>query len=111
LHENGKLILGESIADLGGLTIAYNALEKAIAKKPHPAIDGFTPEQRFFISWGRVWGTNDTPQFDRLQVNTNPHPLGKFRAIAAPSNLQPFAQAFDCKNGDPMVRQQPCRIW
>jgi putative endopeptidase len=111
LHENGKLILGESIADLGGLTIAYNALEKAIAKKPHPLIDGFTPEQRFFISWGRVWGTNATPQFERMQVLTNPHPLGQFRAIAAPSNLEPFALAFDCKSGDPMVRQTPCRIW
>jgi putative endopeptidase len=111
LHENGKLILGESIADLGGMAIAFNALEKAIAGKPHPPIDGFTPEQRFFISSARIWGGNSTPEFDRLQVNTNPHPLGRFRAIAAPSNLDAFVKAFDCKAGTPMVREHPCRIW
>jgi putative endopeptidase len=111
LHENGKLILGESIADLGGMAIAFRAMEKAIAGKPHPAIDGFTPEQRFFISSARIWGGNSTPEFDRLQVKTNPHPLGRFRAIAAPSNLEAFAKAFDCKAGSPMVREQPCRIW
>jgi putative endopeptidase len=111
LHENGRLVLGESIADLGGLTIAYRALETALTGKPRPAIDGFTPEQRFFISWARVWGTNSTPQFERLQIATNPHPLGQFRAIAPPSNLEQFAKAFDCKSGDPMVRAQPCRIW
>jgi len=111
LHENGRLVLGESIADLGGLTIAYRALETALAGKPRPAIDGFSPEQRYFISWARVWGTNYTPQFERLQIATNPHPLGQFRAIAAPSNLEQFAKAFDCHSGDPMVRAQPCRIW
>ena len=111
LHENGNLILGESIADLGGMAIAFRALEKAIAGKPHPAINGFTPEQRFFISSARIWGGNSTPEFERLQVATNPHPLGRLRAIAAPSNLEAFAKAFDCKAGAPMVREQPCRIW
>jgi putative endopeptidase len=114
LHENGKLVLGESIADLGGLTIAYKAFGKSLEGKPRPeAIDGFTPEQRFFLSWARVWAANDRPEFDRLMANLNPHALGRFRAIAAPSNMPPFAQAFDCKGGDPMVRpeDQRCEIW
>jgi putative endopeptidase len=114
LHENGKLVLGESIADLGGLTIAYKALEKSLEAKPRPeAIDGFTPEQLFFLSWAKVWAANDRPEFDRLMANLNPHALGRFRAIAAPSNMPPFAQAFDCKGGDPMVRpeDQRCEIW
>ena len=114
LHENGKLVLGESIADLGGLTIAYKAFERSLEGKRRPeAIDGFPPEQRFFLSWARVWAANDRPEFERLMVNLNPHALDRFRAIAAPSNLPAFAQAFDCKSGDAMVRpeDQRCQIW
>jgi len=112
LHENGKLVLGESIADLGGLTIAYKALQKSFEGKPRPQnIDGLTPEQRFFISWATTWAANDRTEFERLQVKTNPHPLDKFRAIGAPSNLDEFAKAFGCKAADPMVREQRCQIW
>jgi len=112
LHQNGKLVLGESIADLGGLTIAYKAFEKSLEGKPRPAnIDGFTPEQRLFLNWARVWATNGRPEFERLQTNTNPHPLGRFRAIGAPSNIPEFAAAFGCKSGDPMVRTDRCLIW
>jgi putative endopeptidase len=112
LHENGKLVLGESIADLGGLTIAFKAFEKSLEGKPRPQnIDGLTPEQRFFISWATTWATNDRPEFERLQVKTNPHPLDKFRAIAAPSNLEEFRKAFGCKAGDAMVRSDRCQIW
>jgi putative endopeptidase len=112
LHEKGKLVLGESIADLGGLTIAYRALRKALEGKPEPAlIDGLTADQRFFLAWARVWATNDRPEFARLMVNTNPHPLDRFRAIGPPSNLPEFAKAFSCKAGDPMVRAEACRIW
>ncbi len=112
LHQNGKLVLGESIADLGGLTIAYKAFEKSLEGKPRPApIDGFTPEQRLFLNWARVWATNARPEFERLQTNTNPHPLGRFRAIGAPSNIPEFAAAFGCKPGDPMVRADRCLIW
>jgi putative endopeptidase len=114
LHENGKLVLGESIADLGGLTIAYKAFEKSLEGKPRPeTIDGFSPEQRFFLSWARVWAANDRPEFERMMVNLNPHALDRFRAIGAPSNMPVFAQAFDCKGGDQMVRpeEQRCEIW
>jgi len=114
VHENGKLVLGESIADLGGLTLAYNAYEKSLEGKPRPKnIDGFTPEQRFFIAWAQNWAANMRPQFARLLLNIDPHPLPRFRAIGPPSNMPAFAKAFDCKPGEPMVRppSERCRIW
>jgi putative endopeptidase len=111
LNVNGKLVLGESTADLGGLTLAYRALEKALEGKPKTPIEGFTPEQRFFLSWARVWAANSRPEYQRLHTATNPHPLDRFRAIGAPSNLTEFAKAFSCKAGDPMVRAEACRIW
>jgi putative endopeptidase len=112
LHENGKLVLGESIGDLGGLTIAYAAYEKSLEGKPRPPDkDGFTPEQRFFLGWAQVWGMNVRPEYARLQTNTDPHPLPKFRGIGPPSNMAEFAKAFGCKKGDAMVREQACKIW
>jgi len=112
LHENGKLVLGESIADLGGITIAYAAYEKSLEGKPRPPDkDGFTPEQRFFLGWAQVWGANDRPEYERLMANTNPHPLPRFRGNGPLSNMAEFAKAFGCKRGDPMVRQQICKIW
>lgn len=114
IHENGKLVLGESIADLGGLTLAYRAYEKSLEGKPRPKdTDGFTPEQRFFIAWAQNWATNMRPEFARLLLNVNPHPLPRFRAIAAPSNMPAFARAFHCKPGEPMVRPSSdrCQIW
>ena len=112
LHENGKLVLGESIADLGGLTIAFKAYQISLRGKQHPApIDGLTAEQRFFLSWAQVWAQNNRPEYERLIINTNPHPLGPFRAIGAPSNIPAFSEAFSCQAGDPMVRSVPCQIW
>jgi predicted metalloendopeptidase len=114
LHENGKLVLGESIADLGGLTIAYRAFRKSLEGKAEPApIDGFTADQRFFLAYARVWAENDRPEYLRLKVATDPHPADRIRAIAAPSNLPEFAKAFSCKPGDAMVRPEAdrCRIW
>jgi putative endopeptidase len=114
LHENGKLVLGESIADLGGLTIAHKAYELSLRGKPAPApIDGLTADQRFFLAWAHVWASNDRPEFERLLVNTNPHPLGRFRAIGAPSNMPAFSRAFGCKAGDPMDHSgaELCQIW
>ena len=111
-HLNGKLVLGESIADLGGLSIAHRAYQRSLKGKEKPApIDGLTDDQRFFISWARVWASSDRPEFARLIVNTNPHPLDRFRAIGAPSNMPEFAKAFACRPGDPMVRAQKCEIW
>jgi putative endopeptidase len=111
LHQNGNLVLGESIGDLGGLAIAYTAYENSISGKRPPNIDGFTPEQRFFLGWAQVWGANQRPEAARTQTNTDPHPLARFRGNGPLSNMEAFARAFGCKKGDPMVRDNPCKIW
>jgi putative endopeptidase len=114
LHENGKLVEGESIADLGGLTISFAAFRKSLAGKPEPPqIDGFTPEQRFFIAFAQIWANNTRPEFARLMVATNPHPLGQFRSNGPLSNMPAFAKAFGCTASSPMVRPETerCRIW
>ena len=113
MHENGKLVLGESIADLGGLNLAYRALQKAEKGKKPALVGGLTADQRFYLSFAQIWASNDRPEFERLMVNTNPHPLARFRAIAAPSNMPEFARAFDCKEGDAMARPTAirCQIW
>jgi predicted metalloendopeptidase len=111
LHQNGKLVLGESIGDLGGLAIAFAAYEKSITGHRPPDIDGFTPEQRFFLGWAQVWGTNQRIEAARTQTNTDPHPLARFRGNGPLSNMEAFAKAFGCKKGDAMVREQPCKIW
>ena len=111
LHQNGKLVLGESIGDLGGLSIAYAAYEKSIEGKRPKDIDGFTPEQRFFLGWAQVWGANQRAEAARLQTNTDPHPLARFRANGPLSNMEAFAKAFGCRKGEAMVREPSCRIW
>ena len=113
IHENGKLVLGESIADLGGLNLAYRALQKAEKGKKPALIGGLTADQRFFLSYAQIWASNDRPEFERLMVNTNTHPLGRFRAVAAPSNMPEFVRAFDCKEGAAMARPPAirCQIW
>jgi putative endopeptidase len=112
LHENGKLVLGESIADLGGLAISYAAYEKSLQGKPRPADkDGFTPEQRFFLGWAQVWGANMRMENARLLTNTDPHPLPRFRGNGPLSNMAEFAKAFGCQKGEAMVRGQVCKIW
>ena len=114
LHENGKLVEGESIADLGGLAIAYAAYQKSLNGRPAPPekdANGFTPEQIFFLGYVQTWTINSRPEYARLQVNTDPHPFPKFRAIGPISNMPEFARAFHCKKGDPMVRANVCKIW
>ncbi len=112
LHQNGKLVLGESIADLGGLSIALRAYDMSLEGKPPVApIAGLNDKQRIFLSWARIWASNDRPEFVRLMVNVNPHPLDRFRAIAAPSNIPEFAKVFGCRTGDPMIRGEICQIW
>ena len=113
LHENGKLVLGESIADLGGLVIAHAAFEKTEEAKSTALKEGFTPEQRFFIAFGRVWGGVSRPEFERMLATADVHPLSRFRGPAAMSNMPEFAAAFGCKAGDAMVRsgEERCRIW
>ena len=101
---NGNLTLGENIADLGGLAIAYDAMKKATDGTPDPKIDGLTRDQRFFLNWGTVWRRSFTPEELEGRLATDPHAPANFRAIGAPSNLPAFAAAFSCKPGDPMVR-------
>jgi predicted metalloendopeptidase len=114
LHENGKLVLGESIADLGGVTLAHMAFDNTPEGKANsPAIDGFTPEQRFFLSFARIWGTTARPEYERMMTTVDPHPLPRFRAKGALLNTPAFARAFDCHAGDAMVNpaDQICKIW
>jgi putative endopeptidase len=114
LNQNGKLVLGESIGDLGGLKIAWLAFQKSMQGKPRVAdIDGFTPEQRFFLGWAQVWGRKSTPEAMRQQILTDPHPLGRFRTNGPLSNMPQFAEAFHCNLGDAMVRpaDKRCQVW
>jgi len=111
---NGKLTLGENIGDLGGLTIAYAALEKALAGRPRPPlIDGFTPEQRFFLSWAQIWRQTIRPEAQRVRLATDPHSPGKFRVDGPLGNMPEFFEAFGCGAGSPMVRPAGLRtsIW
>jgi predicted metalloendopeptidase len=114
LHQKGQLVVGESVADLGGLTVAYAAYQKSLQGKPKPKdINGFTPEQRFFLGWAQVWAQNIRPEAARLRTATDPHPLGRFRVNGPLSNMPAFAQAYQCKDGDAMVRppDKRCQIW
>lgn len=111
-HLKGKLVNGEAIADLGGLKIAWAAYQKSLEGKPKPeSIDGFTPEQRFFLGYAQVWAATATPQFELLQTNTNEHPLPRFRLNGTLSNMPEFRKAFGCQAGDKMVRADECAIW
>ncbi len=116
-HVNGKLTQGENIADLGGSKIAYAALEKALQRQGAEAasrkIDGFTPEQRFFLSWAQVWRSNIRPEMLRMRLVTDPHSPGQFRCNGPLSNLSEFAQAFGVPEGSPMIRpeNEQVQIW
>ncbi|MDT7541925.1 MAG: putative endopeptidase [Acidobacteriota bacterium] len=114
LNENGKLVVGESVADLGGLVIAYTAWQNSLKGKPKPVtIDGYTPEQRFFLAYAHGWATSIRPELARLLTNVDPHPLPKFRVNGPLSNMPQFSAAFQCKSGDQMVRadKDRCVIW
>jgi len=110
---NGELTLGENIADLGGVSLAYEALERSLDGKERKLIDGFTPEQRFFLSFAQVWRTNIRENELRRRVAVDPHSPGIFRAIGPLVNLQPFYDAFGIKEADPMWRKPDDRakIW
>ena len=103
-----------AIGDLAGARIAYRALEiSRRGKAPLPTIDGFTPEQQFFIAWGQFRGDAIRPETQRTMVQRGPHPTGEYRVIGPLSNMPEFAAAFSCKPGDPMVRggEQQVVIW
>ncbi len=106
LHVNGSLTLGENLADLGGLAVAYAAMEKAYAQRQRTKLEGFTPEQRFFLGWARVWR-------NLQKVQTDPHAPAKWRINGPLSNLPEFRAAWGCQDADPMVRPAGVRakIW
>ena len=110
LHVNGKLTLGENIADLGGLATAHDAMKIAVGDKPDPKTDGLTRDQRFFLNFGTSWRGQNTPDSLKVQLASDPHAPRQFRAIGAPANLPAFAAAFSCKAGDVMVRSDDTKV-
>jgi putative endopeptidase len=100
---NGNLTLGENIADLGGLNIAYDAFQKAVAGKPDPKTDGMTRDQRFFLGFASAYREKYTPELTKMIIASDPHSPDGVRANGTPSNVDAFAKAFGCKEGDAMV--------
>ncbi|AKD02053.1 M13 family metallopeptidase [Pontibacter korlensis] len=113
LHVNGKLTLGENIADIGGLNIAYTALQKALVETHPGNIDGLTPEQRFFLAWAQIWRVNMRDEAQNQQILTDPHAPGRFRTNGPVANMPQFYEAFGCNQGEPMVRgeEERIKIW
>ncbi len=112
LHVNGRLTLGENIADLGGVSIAFEALKRRLTAEPQRrrTVDGFTPEQRFFISWAQIWRENSRDDSRRLRLTIDPHSPGRPRALGPVMNLPEFAQAFSIREGSPMWRPPAERV-
>ena len=114
VHLNGELTLGENTADNGGLRLSYMALESRLKHRSSAAtakIDGFTPEQRFFLGFGQIWCQNVTPESARLRAITDSHSPGQYRVDGVLVNMPEFQQAYGCKAGQPMVSANRCRTW
>jgi len=114
VHHNGKLVLGESIGDLAGAKLAYRGYLKSREDKgPEPTLDGFTPEQQFFIAWGQWRGDETRMETQRTMIQGDPHPIAKYRVNGPLSNLPAFREAFQCKADAPMVRAEKdrCDVW
>ena len=111
LKVNGKLTLGENVADNGGMRIGYMALLSALAGKQPAPVDGLTAEQRFFLGWANVWCQNQTDELSRMLVTVDQHSPSRWRVNAVTSNMPEFREAFHCKADAPMVRQNACRVW
>lgn len=112
VHLNGQLTLGENGADNAGARIAYMAMEATLNPSDRRSIDGYTPEQRFFLAFARVFCENARPQYAAAAVKTDPHSPGRFRVIGVVTNMPEFAQAFHCGPGQPMTAgPQSCRVW
>ena len=112
-HVNGELTQGENIADIGGVKLAYAALQKALDKNPQAReqkIDGFTPEQRFFLSFAAIWRSKIRDEEQKLRLNTDPHSPAQYRVNGPLSDLPEFAKAFDVPDGSPMVRPADKRV-
>ncbi|MDP4245183.1 MAG: M13 family metallopeptidase, partial [Bacteroidota bacterium] len=113
LHVNGRLTLGENLADLGGLSIAYEAFTKTKQFKEGAKIDGFTPQQRFFLNWAQVWRSNTVPQTAAQLILTDPHSPGEYRCNGPISNIDAWYEAFHIKEGDKLFKpaDKRTRIW
>jgi endothelin-converting enzyme/putative endopeptidase len=111
VHVNGKLTLGEDVADLGGLILAYRAWLDETANKTIDQKDGLTPSQRFFVGYGQSWCSNTRPETLRMRAITDPHSPEKYRTNGVVSNMPEFAKAFACKAGQPMVKDPVCKVW
>ena len=113
LHVNGELTQGENIADIGGVKLAYAALQKALAKHPEERtkkIDGFTPEQRFFLSFAAIWRSKIRDEDQKLRLTTDPHSPAQFRVNGPLSNMPEFQKALDVPDGSAMVRPADKRV-
>lgn len=111
LHVNGTYTLGENIGDLGGSNVAFEALKMLLKKKGHPEkIDGYTAEQRFFLSWATIWRTMMREETMRNRIKTDPHAPGMYRAVAPLQNIDAFYEAFDIKEGDKMYKKPEDRV-
>jgi endothelin-converting enzyme/putative endopeptidase len=108
---NGKLTLGENVADNGGVRLAYMALMDVLTRKPQGNIDGFTPQQRFFLGYAQIWCQNVKPEEARRRAQIDPHSPGEYRVNGVLSNSPEFQSAFGCKAGQPMVTENACRVW
>lgn len=109
-HVNGKLTLDENIADLGGLSTAYDALQAATAGAPDPRVGRQSRDQNFFLNWATIWRAKVTPELQKMLLTSDPHAPARFRAIGPPSNLAAYEAAFGCKPGEPMVRSGAERV-
>ncbi len=108
---NGQLTMGENVADLGGMMLAYMAWKTETRGQKLDSIDGFTPEQRFFIGFGQSWCADTRDEAKRMYATIDPHSPDKYRANGVVSNTPEFQQAFQCKAGSAMVREKRCRVW
>jgi putative endopeptidase len=111
VHLNGKLTLGENTADNGGVHLAFLALMKSLDTKPQPKIDGFTPQQRFFLGYAQIWCQNVRPEAARLRAQTDPHSDGRDRVNGVVGNMPEFGEAFACRAGQSMIHAPACRVW
>jgi putative endopeptidase len=110
MHVNGKLTQGENLADNGGLAIAYEAFKRTPEGKSNVKIDGFTPDQRFFLSVAQIWRSRITDAAQRYRINNDPHSPAQFRVNGPLSNIPAFYQAFNIKPGDKMYRPDSLRV-
>jgi putative endopeptidase len=111
VHLNGKLTLGENVADNGGIRLAFKAMMDRMAGHPLQNVDGFTPQQQFFLGFAQLWCGSSTPESEAVRAKTDPHSPGEFRVNGVVQNMPEFSSAWSCKVGDTMVSDKACRIW